>query len=222
MSDRAVSLPAYSRIRLGMGVDGGSSGAYGYSKALKGWLHASALWPRALSRDEVLLAMQWPRPDVVRLGVADKTAREFADGTVPAFTVQANGDFAAASPKTIGPGDGYEVTFDLPADQRNRNQLVRVSAIDTDVAQPIGVSINGLVVTNYSATGVASCRFAPDDAGLYEIGISRKWLKDGANTVTVFTDADAPGVVRVDSLVVGNGGRHVPVRTGEGLTVIIR
>lgn len=194
----------------------------GLPSAFRGWLHNAAVWGRALNRDEILKAMMWPRPDVVRLGVADKTANEFANATVSSYTVPANADFEAGSPATIGPGGSYTVTFDLPASERNRNQLFRMSALDAGTTQPIGVTVNGLVVTNFSDAGVASCRFAPDEDGFYEAGISRKWLKDGVNTVTVFVDSNATSAVRVDSLVVGNGGERVRVNTGDGMVILVR
>lgn len=53
----------------------------------RGWMHSSALWPRALNGDEVLRAIKYPhRPDLVTVGVADGTQREFNGVSVDSWT----------------------------------------------------------------------------------------------------------------------------------------
>lgn len=221
----ASSCATNNSARLVLGLNGttGSAGVDGVPDCFRGWMHSTVLWPRALSSDEMLLAFKYPqRPDLVTVGVADGTRREFSGAAVDTWTQPANGDYAAACPLDLH-GDGtYTVNFTIPAEQADRNQLFRLSTMaGSDPTAKIALELNGQIITNYFVNASATSAFSPDASGVYKIGVHREWIKSGAATLTVrYVSGAYP--ISVDAFSLGNGGRDIKVRTGPGLMLYVR
>ena len=222
---RGCKIPSSSNLVLGLNGTTGSAGVDGdYPNQFRGWMHSCALWPRALNRDEVLRAFQYPqRPDLVTVGVADGTRREFKGASVDTWTPPANGDYAAARPKDLYADTSYTVNFTVPADQANRNQLFRLSTLEgSDPTAKISIELNGETVVNHPKSGPADVtEFLPDANGVYEIGVRRELVQAGAATLTVrYVSGTAP--IAVDAISLGNGNRSIRVRTGLGGLILVR
>ena len=217
--------PETSTLALGLRGTVGTSGADGnYPTQFRGWMHSCALWPRALNGDEVLLAIKYPhKPDLVTIGVADGTQREFNGVSVDSWTPPANGDYSAARPKELYGDTTYTVNFTIPDEQANRNQLFRLSTLSgSDPTAKISLELNGNVIVNYpTGGGPGITSFAANENGVYEIGVRRELIKSGASTLTVrYASGSYP--VAIDSLSLGNGGSSIKVNSGSGLVFVIR
>ena len=221
-----TALPERSWLSVGGKDRYGTSGAWGIPEYMRGWVHACAIWPRALSDDDVKLAMGWPSPDLARIGVANGTQDEFAGAAKTSFTTLANGDFVDATPSAISVGASYTVNFSVPADEVGKNQLFRLAALDgSDATVRIQLAINGTVVTNYTELAAPITSFLPDENGVYEIGVLRDTLLvEGANTLTVrgVGEFQGSGLVAIDALSLGNSGHRVKVRKGHGLIFVVK
>ncbi len=114
-----------ANVLLGLMMDGAVN--YGYDpnagrlKAFRGSIQSFASWQRALSSEEVRQVFAWPGTDLVRLGTANNSAKEFEGG---------------AAPTTI--------SFNVAAKDAGLPQILRVSATSTSAAGSFDVAVNGV------------------------------------------------------------------------------
>ena len=181
----------------------------------RGLFHQVAVWPRALTREEMIKAMKWPRPDIFRLGVFNGLSHEFSGGDTEVTDVYR---FRKVSPSIRESGESYEIEFDLNATDAAQNQLLTLGAASDSVSEAsFAVTLNGKRIFNYDTERnqvVEELTVAA--GGSTQFGIHRSWLKAGRNSLTLTrTDAN-DGVFVMDALSFGNGGEKVRVRTRLG------
>ena len=184
----------------------------------RGWVHQAAVWPCALSEKDVKAVFGFPSPEVARIGVANGSAAEFYGSGATAYTYPANADFRDA-PNVIAAGGSLTLTFDL-AVQDVRSQLLKIASTAESVAATFAVTVNGNRIANYTEQYEPFNEFSVTPGGSTIVGVLSRYLRTGANTVTLTrTDSDA-GAFELDALSFGNGD-GVPVR-GSGFSVILR
>lgn len=185
----------------------------------RGWVHQAAVWPCALSEDEVKAVFGFPSPDVVRIGVENGSAAEFYGSGAASYTYPANADFRDA-PSVIAAGGSLTVTFDLPATEV-KNQLLKIAASPESVAAAFTVAINGRNVVSYDDNNREVTEFSVIPGASASFGVLAEYLRNGVNTMTITrTDSNA-GSFSVDALSFGNGGGRV--RIGRlGLMLIVQ
>ena len=117
-------MAAAKRVVIGHGRSGATGWPYNGTgtrwEAFRGSIQSFASWQRALSVDEVRQVFAWPRPDLVRLGTSNDSAKEFEGG---------------AAPTTI--------SFNVAAKDAGLPQILRVSATSTSAAGSFDVAVNG-------------------------------------------------------------------------------
>ncbi|MCR5750888.1 MAG: LamG domain-containing protein [Kiritimatiellae bacterium] len=120
-------------VMLGISTDGacgyGWSTTAGRLRAFRGSIQSYAAWERALSADEVRQVFAWPGADLVRLGMANDSAQEFAGG---------------AAPTTF--------SFDVAAKDAGLAQVLRVAATSASAAGSLSVSLNGSTIGAFVVT----------------------------------------------------------------------
>lgn len=124
---------ANSEIILGHGMEG----AFGWGgvataariRAFRGSIQSFASWNRALSADEVRQVFAWPGTDLVRLGMANDSEKEFAGGVAPTT-----------------------INFNVAAKDAGLPQVLRVAATSASAAGIFNVSVNGAPAGTLSVT----------------------------------------------------------------------
>ena len=181
----------------------------------RGLFHQVAVWPRALTREEMIKAMKWPRPDIFRLGVFNGLSHEFSGGDTEVTDVYR---FRKVSPSIRESGESYEIEFDLNATDAAQNQLLTLGAASDSVSEAsFAVTLNGKRIFNYDTERnqvVEELTVAA--GGSTQFGIHRSWLNAGRNNLTLTrTDANE-GTFVMDAMSFGNGGEKIRVRTRLG------
>ena len=125
---------ASSTVILGLGMEGAFDWNSGLTTAarataFRGSVQSYAAWDRALSADEVRQVFAWPGTDLVRLGTANDSAKEFAGGAAP-----------------------VAFSFDVAAKDAGLAQVLRVTATSTSAAGTFSVSLNGTAIGSLSVT----------------------------------------------------------------------
>ena len=157
-----------------------------------GSIRRVAVWNRALTADEVREAFGRPRPDIVRIGVANGSADEFASDAAVTATVDALGPWCGF-PASLRAGDVRSVAFSLSANETNMPQLLRIKTLTGGGSGTLRVSLNG--------TAVASKLIAAGQT--FVATLPKKLFVAGANTLTLMrTDANG-AAVDIDSLAIG-------------------
>ena len=120
-------------VILGLSMDGACgyewSTTAGRLRAFRGSIHSFASWNRALSAEEVRQVFAWPGTDLVRLGTANDSEKEFEGG---------------AAPTTFN--------FDVAAKDAGLPQVLRVAATSASAAGTFNVSVNGAAAGTISVT----------------------------------------------------------------------
>jgi len=175
-----------------------------------------------LAKEEMLKAMSWPKPDLVRLGTDNGSALEFTGGVNP-FTAE-SGAFRAASSGVNASGDAYVVEFDVPADEAVRNQRLSVSATAASVSEAaFAIELNGERVQYYDeTTGVIHTQLSVPAGARATFGIHNSYLIAGRNTLRLLRTDGLDGMFELDALSLGNGGKRVRVLRRPFFQVIIR
>ena len=187
----------------------------------RGSFHQLVLWPRTLTRDEMVMAMTWPKPDIFHLGVRNGLSHEFSGGS---STVTDAFLFHKASPSVITSGDTYTVEFDVDASDAAQSQLLSLAATPLSVGEAaFAVTLNGDDIANYDRVQsrvVTELVVASGSAA--EIGIHHRHLRAGRN-VLVLTRMDGNvGAFVMDAMSLGNGGRSVHVVERGGFSISFR
>ncbi len=111
-------------VILGLSMDGACgyewSTTAGRLRAFRGSIHSFASWNRALSEEEVRQVFAWPGTDLVRLGTANDSDKDFAGGTAPTT-----------------------INFNVAAKDAGLAQVLRVTATSASAAGTFNVSVNG-------------------------------------------------------------------------------
>ena len=173
-----------------------------YYKAFRGSIQQFACWKRALTEQEVLAAMGWPRADVWRVGIENDATTEFG-GTVPAGGIVVDGE-TWPFPKSLAAGASATFAFPLTANWDNLlAQTFRWKATSDSGEGMLAVSVNG------KALGVRTVK-----AGKWQKWfVPQKLFKTGTNTLTVTRADGGTGALKLDSAVLG-GGWQVGTKNG--------
>ncbi len=208
---------------LGLISTTGKSGATDSVPQSKMYVHRFAVWPHALTKDEMTAALSFPRPNIAQFGIANGSDSEFA-GMSPTSVYGATdakvGEFASLLPSAILPGSPFAVECTVEDGQAASNQVVRLRALPGfDPAARLRVTFDGTTVTNF-ADHVAVSSFAPDANGVYEVGVRRELIgAPGAHTLRLYAEG---GEISIDSLTFGNFGRRIFLPSGKGAVLIVR
>ena len=184
----------------------------------RGWVHQAAVWPCALSEDEVKAVFGFPSPEVARIGVKNGSAAEFYGSGATAYTYPANADFRDA-PSVIAAGGSLTLSFDLAAKDM-RSQLLKIASTAESSAATFAVTVNGNRITNFTEQYAPFNMFTVAPGGSTVVGVLSRYLRTGANTVTVTRIDDVADTFEIDALSFGNSG-NVRVR-GSGFQISIR
>ena len=184
----------------------------------RGWVHQAAIWPCALSEKDVKAVFGFPSPEVARIGVANGSAAEFYGSGATAYTYPANADFRNA-PNVIAADGSVTYTFNLAA-QDVRSQLLKITSTAESSAATFAVTVNGNRITNYTEQYAPFNEFSVTPGGSTIIGVLSRYLRTGANMVTITRTDSVAGSFELDALSFGNGD-GMPVR-GSGFSLVIR
>ena len=201
-SSSSVSFPNLTMARgnTWMGAQSGITSEQNFTtisdtngkKYFCGSVRRFAVWNRALTADEVREAFGRPRPDIVRIGVANGNSDEFASDAAATATVDAMGSWRDL-PASLRAGDVRNVTFTLAATESDMPQLLRIKTLSGGGSGTLRVSLNG--------TAVAAKLLAAGQT--FVATLPKNLLVTGANTLTL-TRTDANGAaIAIDSLAVG-------------------
>ncbi len=184
----------------------------------RGWVHQAAVWPYALSENDVKAVFGFPSPDIVRIGVENGSAAEFYGSGAASYTYPANADFRDA-PSVIPAGGSLALAFNVPPGEV-KNVLLKVAATSVSSRATFSVTVNG-EKAHYFVEGGEIDSLSVDSGSSSEFGIHSSYLHAGANTVTIARVDNGAGAVELDALSIGNGGHRILVRR-LGFTLIVR
>jgi len=163
-------------------------------KSFRGSFQQIAFWDRSLSTEELFLAVGWPRTDLLRVGVDNASASEFA-GEMPAGGLSAD---AEDWPLQDGLTAGQSLTVKSPLSdlfEVNQSQVLRWKALPDSAYGQLTATVNGHVL------GSEAVR-ANEWTQWY---VPARFLLVGTNTV-VFTRTDAgAGSLTPDVVALGGG-----------------
>ena len=130
-------------------------------KAFRGSIHELAFWKRALSKDELVEALAWPNVDILKMGVADGSAGEFA-GTAASGTAQMD-DQTWNLPREIPAGGSLTLNFPLRAKHNaNLPQVLRWTSTADSAPANLRVELNGQTAGSLATRPGATTRlFVP-------------------------------------------------------------
>ena len=208
-----------SRFAFGYLEDSSKLNTAGSANGFRGMFHQVAVWPRVLTKEEMLKAMKWPRPDIFRLGVFNMRPHEFSGGDAKITDVYRFRNVSSAIRKS---GDSYEIEFDLDEADASQNQLLTIAAVEESVEDAaFAVELNGERIYNYDIErNQVITELSVEPGAKARFGIHRSWLKSGRNSLTLTRMDGKDGVFVMDAMSFGNGGEKVKVRTRLGFFAI--
>ena len=174
-----------------------------YYKAFRGSIQQFACWKRALTEQEVLAAMGWPRADVWRVGIENDATTEFG-GTAPAEGIVVDGETWPFPKGGLAAGASATFAFPLTANWDDLlAQTFRWKSTSDSGEGTLAVAVNG------TSVGARTVR-----AGAWQTWfVPQKLLWAGTNTLTVTRADGGAGALKLDSAVLG-GGWQVGTKNG--------
>ena len=219
---RGSTYSPYLHLGTQSGASEDSPSTTGSFAKFRGWIHQVAVWPRALSDDEVRDAFAWPAPDIFCIGAANGAGGEFTGGIRSTVTPLANGATTNAPPAIASKDDTLTISFDVPAGEAAQSQLFRFAvAGDSVPGAAVSLSINGKSVVRYNEECEAERVFAAEPGSGIEVGVASRLLRAGSNTLTISRKDAVSGALMIDAISLGRHGRRVRVRT-PGFMMIFR
>ena len=183
-----------------------SSDRTGY---FRGWVHQAALWPYALSENDVKAVFGFPSPDVFRVGVENGSSAEFYGSSATSYLYPENADFRDA-PVFVAAGSCLTISFNLTADEV-KNQLLRIAAAHGSASASFSVEVNGREAVSYDDRNAPVHVMSVAPGGSATFGVLSNYFRSGSNTLTITRTDSGIGVFEIDSLSLGSRGRRVRV-----------
>lgn len=159
--------------------------------AFNGAFQQLAIWDRALSKDEMLEAFGEPRPQIVKVGLANGSANEFGADRPSSGrqTIDATASYAEKSAK-LAAGDETTFTFVGRAEEAGLRQIAVLKTVEPS-AGTFELTVNGVAcgTVSVNSRGVAKWT-VPGTAlvsGANAIVLKRTDTKAGEVTIDVFT-----------------------------------
>lgn len=211
----------YLHLGTQSGASEDSPSTTGSFAKFRGWIHQVAVWPRALSDDEVRDAFAWPAPDIFRIGAANGAGGEFTGGLRSTVTPLANGATTNAPPAIATKDDTLTISFDMSAGEAAQSQMFRLAVAEDSVpGAAVSLSINGESVVRYDEAYAPERSFSAEPGTCVEVGVLQRLLRAGSNTLVISRTDAVSGALVIDAVSLGRHGRHVRVR-GSGCLVIV-
>lgn len=161
--------------------------------AFNGAFQQLAIWDRALTKDEMLEAFGEPRPQIVKVGLANGSANEFGADRPSSGkqTIDATASYAEKSAK-MAAGDETTIAFTGRDEEAGLRQIAVLKTVEP-LAGTFDLTVNG----------VACGSEAVDSRGVAKWNVPGRALVAGSNAVVLKRTDSGTGVAELDDFTLG-------------------